>query len=67
MSTEERDNVILVSLALLIVMTSLVGSFVVTGSLLDLIFIIVVIGSVIQYIIIDYQEKKQEKANKDEV
>ena len=66
MSTEDRDSLILVSLSLILLMVSLVGSFITTGSLLDLIFIIVVVGSVIRYIMLDIEEKKLKKANKEE-
>jgi len=61
MSAEDKDNLILVGLSLFLVLSSLIGSFVVSGSMLDLICIITIVGAIINYIIIDHKQKKMEK------
>lgn len=61
MSAEDKDNLILVGLSLFLVLSSLIGSFVVSGSMLDLICIITIVGAIIKYIIIDHKQKKLEK------
>lgn len=66
MSAEDKDNLILVSLSLFLVLSSLIGSFVVSGSLLDLICIITIVGAIIGYIIIDHNQKKKEKEEAEE-
>lgn len=66
MNADKIDNIILVTLSLGMMMTSLIGSFVVSGNIIDLIYILIVVGSIIWYFVIDYQEKKQQKADNDE-
>jgi hypothetical protein len=66
MSAEDKDNLILVGLSLFLVLSSLIGSFVVSGSLLDLICIITIVGATIQYILIDRKQKKMEKEKAEE-
>ena len=66
MSAEDKDNLILVGLSLFLVLSSLIGSFVVSGSLLDLICIITIVGGTIQYILIDRKQKKMEKEKAEE-
>ena len=66
MNADKIDNIILVTLSLGMMMTSLIGSFVVSGNIIDLIYILIVFGSIIWYFVIDYQERKQKKSDNDE-